>query len=374
MASQAEIDAMRRAISLAAQGLGATNPNPVVGAVVLDAAGRTVGEGWHRRAGEPHAEVEALAAAGPAARGGTIVVTLEPCRHTGRTGPCTEAISAAGIRRVVYASADPNPQAGGGAVALRQRGIDVEADVLVEEAERDNAAWLLAQRRRRPHVTWKYAATLDGRTAAADGTSRWITGRESRADVHRERAVADAVVVGIGTVLADDTLLTVRDYPCPRQPLRVVVDGAARTPASARILDDSAPTLVAVGTDADPQRVAGLQSAGVDVVRLPRRRARLDLAALLAALHDRQVNVVLVEGGATLAASFIRERLVDRVVGYYAPALLGAGPPVLGDAGIGTIAEALRLQVCEVRRLGDDVRIEAALTRGAGPGSSERSR
>jgi diaminohydroxyphosphoribosylaminopyrimidine deaminase/5-amino-6-(5-phosphoribosylamino)uracil reductase len=356
VASQAEITAMRRAISLAARGLGGTNPNPVVGAVVLDPEGRPVGEGWHRRAGGPHAEIEALTAAAAAAQGGTIVVTLEPCRHTGRTGPCTQAIAAAGVRRVVYAVADPNTEAGGGATELREAGLQVEGGVLAEEAERDNAAWLLAHRRRRPHLTWKYAATLDGRTAAADGSSRWITGRESRADVHRERALSDAVVVGIGTVLADDTLLTVRDFPAPRQPMRVVVDGAARTPPSARILDASAVTLVAVGTDAADRRVAALQDRGAEVVRLPRRGARLDLTALLAALHERGVNLVLVEGGATLAASFVRERLVDRVVGYHAPALLGSGPPVLGDAGIGTIADALRLQVSEVRRLGDDVR------------------
>lgn len=371
MASQAEQAAMRRAIELAARGLGATNPNPVVGAVVLGADGRVAGEGWHHAAGGPHAEVEALGAAGPAAWGGVLVVTLEPCRHTGRTGPCTDAILAAGVARVVYAVADPNTEAGGGAGVLREAGLSVEGGVLAEEAKPDIAAWLLAHQRRRPHVTWKYAATLDGRTAAADGTSRWITGRESRTDVHRERALADAVVVGIGTVLADDTMLTVRDYPAPRQPLRVVVDGAARTPPSARILDGSAPTLVAVGADADPERIAGLRNQGADVVQLPRRGARIDLAALLAALHERQVDLVLVEGGATLAASFVRERLVDRVVGYHAPALLGAGPPVLSDAGVGTIADALRLQVTDVRCCGDDVRIEARL--GSRPDRSERS-
>jgi len=366
VASQAELHAMWRAIELAARGVGATNPNPSVGAVVLDTDGRVVGDGWHHAAGQPHAEVEALAAAGDRARGGTLVVTLEPCRHTGRTGPCTRAVQDAGIARVVYAVGDPNDPAAGGAAELRAAGVDVEGGVLAAEAERDNAAWLLAHRRRRPHVTWKYAATLDGRTAAADRTSRWITGQAARADVHRERALADAVVVGIGTILADDTMLTVRDHPTSRQPLRVVVDGTARTPVSARILDDTAPTLIAVGTDADDDRVNTLVKQGAEVVRLPRAAGRIDLSALLAALHERDVNIVLIEGGATLAASFVAERLVDRVVGYHAPALLGAGPPVLGEAGISTLADALRLSVTDVTRLGDDVRIEAVPAGRAG--------
>lgn len=350
---------MRRAVALAAQGLGATNPNPVVGAVVLDPSGATVGEGWHQRSGGPHAEVLALAAAGEAARGGTLVVTLEPCRHTGRTGPCTAAIAEAGVARVVFAVADPHDPASGGAAQLRAAGIEVEGGVLSDEAAADNAAWLLAHRRRRPHVTWKYAATLDGRTAAADRTSRWITGEEARADVHRERALADAVVVGIGTVLADDPWLTVRDHPSPRQPLRVVVDGDARTPPSARVLDEAAPTVIAVGEQAEEARVDALTARGAEVVRLPRQRGRLDLGRLLAELHGRDVSVVLIEGGATLAASFVRDRLVDRVIGYHAPVLLGSGPPVLGDTGISTIADAARLEVTGVTRIGADVRIEA---------------
>jgi diaminohydroxyphosphoribosylaminopyrimidine deaminase/5-amino-6-(5-phosphoribosylamino)uracil reductase len=363
MASQVESAAMRRAIQLATSALGTTNPNPAVGAVVLDDHDETVAEGATSAAGGPHAEVVALAAAGERAAGGTLVVTLEPCRHHGRTGPCVDAIIAAGVRRVVFAVGDPTAAAAGGGEVLRAAGVDVAAGELAPDATHDLRPWLTAVRRRRPYVTWKYAATLDGRTAAADGTSRWITGPQARADVHRERAYADAVVVGIRTVLADDTVLTVRDWPTQRQPLRVVVDGAARTPPSARILDDSAPTLIAVGEDAPDGRVETLRGAGAEVVRLPRREARVDLGALLAALHEREALIVLVEGGMTLAASFIRERLVDRVVGYHAPVLLGAGPPVLGDVGIDTLAAAQRLWVESVTPVGDDVRLVALLGR-----------
>jgi diaminohydroxyphosphoribosylaminopyrimidine deaminase/5-amino-6-(5-phosphoribosylamino)uracil reductase len=361
VATAAEHDAMREAVRRAREALGRSNPNPAVGAVVLDAAGQPAGAGATAPVGGPHAEIEALTAAGERARGGTLVVTLEPCRHTGRTGPCTDAIVAAGVGRVVYALPDPHDAAAGGGEALSAAGVDVEAGVLADEARPMLEPWLVAVRRRRPFLTWKYAATLDGRTAAADGTSRWITGADARRDVHRLRAESDAVLVGIGTVLADDTALTVRDWPAVRQPLRVVIDGKARTPASARILDTSARTLLAVGTDADPDRIKRLRDTGAEVVELPRVDGHVDLRALMATLYEREANQLLLEGGATLAGSFVRERLVDRVVGYHAPALLGAGPPVLADAGIGTIANALRLRVDDVSRVGADVRIVAAL-------------
>ena len=364
MASPAETAAMTRAIELAAAALGTTNPNPAVGAVLLSRDGQVVASGATRPAGDAHAEIVALTAAGEQAAGGTLVVTLEPCRHVGRTGPCTDAIVAAGVSRVVFAVSDPHSEAAGGAEALRAAGVDVEDGVLADEAASDLMPWLTAMRRRRPHVTWKYAATLDGRTAAADGTSRWITGEESRRDVHRLRAQSDAVVVGVGTVLADDTHLTVRDWPASRQPLRVVVDGKARTPASAHILAGDARTLLAVGDDADPERVKPLRDTGAEVIELPRRDGLVDLSALMAALFEREQLVVLLEGGATLAASFVRQRLVDRVIGYHAPALLGAGPPVLGDAGIPTISSAVRLTVTDVSALGADVRITADIDRG----------
>jgi diaminohydroxyphosphoribosylaminopyrimidine deaminase/5-amino-6-(5-phosphoribosylamino)uracil reductase len=326
---------MRRAIELSRAVLGTTSPNPPVGAVVLDQQGEPVGEGATAPPGGAHAEVAALHQAGPRASGGMLVCTLEPCKHSGRTGPCTTAIAEAGIARVVFACEDPSELAGGGAAVLRAAGIEVVAGVLAEEvADGPLAAWLHTQRTGRPFVTWKYAATLDGRAAAADASSRWITGEEARADVHRLRAEVDAVVVGIGTVLADDPELTVRPDP-GRQPLRVVVDSDGRTPASARVRDDSAPTLILTERDT----------------------GRHDPAGVLTVLHDRGVVSVLLEGGPTLAAAFMTAGLVDRVVGYVAPALLGAGMSAIGDLGVGTITDALRLRLCEVQRVGDDVRL-----------------
>lgn len=352
--------AMTRAVELAARGLGRTAPNPVVGCVVLDASGAVVGEGWHSRAGGPHAEVEALAAAGDAARGGTAVVTLEPCRHTGRTGPCTSALLAAGVARVVVAVPDPTETAGGGADLLRRNGVEVVEGVGRAAAEHGNRAWLHAVRTGRPWVTWKLATTLDGRTSAADGTSRWITGATARAAVHRLRAERDAVLVGAGTLRADDPHLAVRGLDDVTQPLRVVLDPRAEIALTARVLDDVAPTLVVVAEDADATR---LTAAGVDVLALPVGERGLDLAALLAALHGRGVHSVLLEGGAHLAASAVAADLVDEVVAHIAPALLGAGSPVLADAGITTITEALRLTTTDVARLGDDVAVTATVRR-----------
>lgn len=367
----AETRAMRRAVTLAARGTGSTSPNPVVGCVILDAAGEPAGEGYHQRAGGPHAEIHALRAAGERARGGTALVTLEPCDHTGRTGPCTGALIDAGIARVVYAVADPHDEAAGGAATLAAAGIEVERGLLAAEAEEVNLPWLTSVRRRRPFVRWKYAATLDGRTAAADGTSRWISSPASRADVHRLRAEADAVIVGSGTARADDPQLAVRHPDLLdtlgaglRQPLRVVVDSnASAVRPGARVLDGSAPTLVAVAEDADAAHLEGL----VPVVRLPRAPGGrgLSIPMLLRTLYEREVRSVLLEGGATLAGAFVAARSVDQVVGYLAPALLGAGPAVLADAGIGTITDALRLDVTGVDRLGPDLRITAVPGRPA---------
>jgi diaminohydroxyphosphoribosylaminopyrimidine deaminase/5-amino-6-(5-phosphoribosylamino)uracil reductase len=346
---------MRRAIALAARGLGATSPNPVVGCVVTDASGSVVGEGWHRRAGGPHAEVHALRDAGDRARGGTAYVTLEPCNHTGRTGPCAQALIEAGIGRVVYAVADPDPRATGGADTLRAAGVEAVPGLLEAEAAAGNTAWLTSVRLGRPFVLWKYAATLDGRIAAADGTSRWISSAESRADVHRLRAEADAVVVGSGTLRADDPHLAVRGVEGAVQPLRVVLDTDAKAVGpGARVLDDAAPTLIAVAEDA-PTGLAG-------TVRLPRGPGGLDVRALLAELYARDVRSVLLEGGPTLAGAFVAAGAVDKVVGYLAPVLLGAGPAALGDAGISTLSEALRLDVTETVRIGADLRITAVPT------------
>lgn len=328
--------AMARALELGRRALGTTSPNPPVGAVILDSAGRVVSEGHTQPPGGPHAEVVALTAAGPAARGGTAVVSLEPCDHTGRTGPCSRALLAAGIARVVYAVPDPNPLAAGGAATLRAAGVEVSGGLLRAEAERGALeAWLHCVRTGRPFVTWKYAATLDGRVAAADRTSRWITGPAARADVHVLRAEVDAILAGSGTVLADDPQLTVRrpdGSNADRQPLRAVLDRAHRVPRTARVFDAAAET---VALDAaDPH-------------------------AALADLHRRGVVSVLLEGGPTLAGAFARAGLLDRVIGYLAPVLLGAGPTALGDAGIGTIAGAIRLRIDEVVQLGPDIRVTA---------------
>lgn len=324
---------MRAALDAARLG-PVVDSNPRVGCVVVDRDGRVVAVGHHRGAGTPHAEVDALAAAGGRARGGTAYVTLEPCHHTGRTGPCTQALLAAGITTVRYAVADPNPTAAGGAAHLAAHGVDVAAGPMTEEAEDLNRTWLHARRTGRPFVTWKLASTLDGRVAAADRTSRWITGSAARADVHALRATCGAVVVGTGTALADDPALTVRDpdgTPAPVQPLRVVV-GSSPLPAEARLLDDSAPTL-AIDTH--------------------------DPAAVLAELQARGIHHALLEGGPRLAAAFWRAGLVDEVVAYVAPVLLGAGPAAVANLGIGTIADAARLRVTDVTVLDGDVRVTA---------------
>ncbi|MBT2443031.1 bifunctional diaminohydroxyphosphoribosylaminopyrimidine deaminase/5-amino-6-(5-phosphoribosylamino)uracil reductase RibD [Streptomyces sp. ISL-36] len=354
MATPADITAMRRALELAARGLGSTSPNPVVGCVILDASGHQVGEGWHQRAGGPHAEIHALRAAGVLARGGTAYVTLEPCNHTGRTGPCAQALIEAGISRVVYAVGDPNPQATGGADTLAAAGVEVSKGLLEDEAEAGNIAWLTSVRLGRPHVTWKYAATLDGRIAAADGTSRWITSAESRADVHRLRAETDAVLVGGGTLRQDDPHLAVRGIEGATQPLRIALDTHASILPTARILDDAAPTLLVVGEDADTRHLPG-----AELLRLPLRDGRIGVHDLLDRLHARGVRSVLLEGGPTLAGAFVRGGAVDRVIGYLAPAFLGEGPTALADAGIKNISGALRLDISEAVRIGPDLRITA---------------
>jgi diaminohydroxyphosphoribosylaminopyrimidine deaminase/5-amino-6-(5-phosphoribosylamino)uracil reductase len=334
-----ETEAMRRALALAATPGVATGPNPRVGCVLLAPDGSVVGEGYHHGAGTPHAEIEALRQAGPLARGATAVVTLEPCNHTGRTGPCSLALIDAGVVRVVHAQSDPNPVAAGGARRLADAGVEVVGGLLAAEAAALNPIWTFAVTHGRPFVTWKAASTLDGRVAANDGTSRWITSADSRAEVHTLRAQVDAVIVGIGTVLEDDPHLAVRvdGVVLPRevQPLRVVV-GRRDIPDGARVLDGAAPTLQV--REHDP-------------------------SAVLAVLRDRDVQHVLLEGGPTLAAAFIRAGLVDAVRWYVAPALLGAGAHALGSVGINSIADALRLQITDVTRVGDDVRIDARTVR-----------
>jgi diaminohydroxyphosphoribosylaminopyrimidine deaminase/5-amino-6-(5-phosphoribosylamino)uracil reductase len=350
MVTVAEDAAMLHAISLAARGLGSTSPNPVVGCVILDADGEIVGEGFHAYAGGPHAEVRALAAAGERARGGTAVVTMEPCNHHGRTGPCSEALRKAGIVRVVAGVADPNPVAHGGAEALRAVGVDVEMGVRAAEVHAGNIAWLTATKRAaagdpRPYVIWKFAATMDGRSAALDGTSQWITSPDARADVQELRSTVDAIMVGVGTVLADDPHLTARTDAgalANRQPIRVIVDSHNRTPADARVRDGAARTWVATAAEL---------GTGAD--------GRVDLRRLGVGLFERGCRRVLLEGGPTLAGAYLREGLVDEMVGYIAPKLLGDGPAALATAGIVTIAEAIDLEIVDVRRVGPDLRLSA---------------
>ena len=326
---------MHRALALAETVRGRTSPNPAVGAVILDVDGRLVGEGATAPPGGAHAEIAALEHAGSAARGGTAIVTLEPCAHTGRTGPCADALVAAGLARVVYAVDDPTVEAAGGAQVLRDAGVEVVAGEETHAAASGALRpWLHSVRTGRPYVTWKFAATLDGRVAAADDTSRWISSAASRADAHLLRGLVDAILVGSGTVLVDDPHLTARDGDtlAERQPLRVVLDRRHRIPDDARVLDAAAETLV------------------------------LDTAApqfALKALYDRGVRHVLLEGGPTLAGAFLEARCVDEVIAYLAPMLLGAGPAALRDAGIGTLADAATLEVESVSRLGDDVKVVA---------------
>jgi len=337
---------MRRAIELSFGQLGATSPNPPVGAVVLNDQDQVVGEGATQPAGGPHAEVLALRQAG--SRASTLVVTLEPCNHTGRTGPCSEALIAAGVKKVVIGCAEPTAVAAGGAARLSAAGINVRAGVLEEEiAAGPLAAWLHRQATGRPFVTWKYAATLDGRSAATDGSSRWITGPEARADVHRLRGQSDAVIVGVGTVLADDPSLTARPDP-GHQPLRVILDTHGRTPAAAKVLDGAAPTLVVTGGATYGEDRTLVQDGATDGIDLP---------WLLQQLADRDIVSVLLEGGPTLAGAFWRAGLIDQAIGYVAPTLLGSGKQALGDAGVSTIDEAILLQLTDISRLGDDLRL-----------------
>jgi diaminohydroxyphosphoribosylaminopyrimidine deaminase/5-amino-6-(5-phosphoribosylamino)uracil reductase len=323
--SQAEQAAMARALELAASPAVPVGPNPRVGCVLLDENGVTVAEGYHRGAGTPHAEADALAQAGDRARGATAVVTLEPCAHTGRTGPCAPALVEAGVRRVVFAQGDPNPVASGGAQLLRDAGVEVESGLMVDQARALNRVWTFAVDHGRPFVTWKLATTLDGRSAAADGTSRWVSGRAARLDTHRLRALCDVILVGANTVAVDDPQLTVRDgadrpLPRERQPLRVVM-GERDLPPGRRVFDDQAETLHLRTRDPD---------------------------TALKTLYAQGRQHVFLEGGPTLAAAFLTAGLVDEIVAYVAPVLLGAGLPAVADLGIPTIADALRPVVADV--------------------------
>jgi diaminohydroxyphosphoribosylaminopyrimidine deaminase/5-amino-6-(5-phosphoribosylamino)uracil reductase len=349
---------MMRALELARRGLYSTPPNPAVGCVLVH-EGRIVGEGYHRHPGGPHAEVFALQAAGEAARGATAYVSLEPCAHVGRTPPCTRALLAAGIARVVCALRDPNPHvAGGGLAELAAAGVAVEEGPLAPEAAELNRGFLRRMSQGRPWVTLKIATSLDGRTALAGGASRWITGHASRADVQRLRARASAIVTGIGTVLADDPSLTVRDASLDldgRRPLRIVVDSQLRLPPTARVLDAAAPTLVFTTAGGDP---AALEARGARVEALAAREGRVDPAALLERLAGLECNEVLVEAGPALAGSLLAAGLVDELVLYIAPCVLGdAGQPMFRLPVLARMEDRHDFRIHDTARLGEDLRV-----------------
>lgn len=359
---------MARAIQLAARGIYTTEPNPRVGCV-LARDGEIVGEGWHVRAGEGHAEVNALAQAGELARGATAYVTLEPCSHFGKTPPCADALINAGVSRVVAAMQDPNPQvAGQGLARLRAAGIEVDCGLLESDARDLNPGFIKRMQQGLPWVRLKLAMSLDGRTAMASGESQWITGPQARADVQRLRARSGAVISGADSVLLDDSALTVRaaelgldadlaQAAAARQPLRVLVDGRLRVPLQQRLFRETGPVLVAC---ADPQqRAADYLAQQIELLALPDAAGKVDLAALLRELAQRGCNEVLVESGAGLAGAFWRVGLVDELIVYMAPRLLGSRARPLLELPFDEMAEAMDLDVTDVRVIGRDWRITA---------------
>jgi diaminohydroxyphosphoribosylaminopyrimidine deaminase/5-amino-6-(5-phosphoribosylamino)uracil reductase len=353
---------MRAALRLARRAVGRTAPNPPVGAVVVR-SGAVIGKGYHRAAGLPHAEVEALAEAGDAARGADLYVTLEPCAHHGRTPPCTDAIIRAGVRRVVYAVGDPDPKvAGRGEAQLREAGVALERGLLARQAEQLYEAYFKHRRTSMPLGVLKLACTLDGKVATASGESRWITGPRARQYAHRLRNDHDAVLVGIGTVLADDPALTTR-LRGGRDALRVIVDSRGRTPTTAQAVtqESTAGCLIATTEPAPQERREALRAAGAEVVVLPSCEARVDLRALWALLGQRGLLSVLIEGGPELAAGALQAGVVDKLLLFLAPKIIGGreAKPVVGGESVARLADARELDIRRVRRLGPDLLIEA---------------
>ncbi len=354
---------MAQALRLAERGLYTTSPNPRVGCVLVR-EGIVVGEGWHERAGEPHAEVHALRAAGEAARGATAYVTLEPCSHHGRTPPCADALIEAGVTRVVVAVQDPNPQVSGQGIAkLRAAGIEIECGLMEAAARELNIGFFTRMARGMPWVRSKIAASLDGRTALANGASKWITGAAARQDVQHWRARSCAVLTGIGTVLADDPQLNVRELATTRQPLRAVVDNGLRIPLSASLLQQ--PGVIVYTAIQDAQKIAALEQTGAHVVTLPDENGQVNAAAVLRDLATRGCNEVLVEAGSKLNGGLLRAGLVDELVLYIAPQLLGdmaRGIACLGD--LTSLDQRINMEWQDVRHVGKDLRIVARMKKG----------
>ena len=350
---------MARALALAERGLFTTTPNPRVGCVIVQ-SGRVVGEGWHRKAGEPHAEANALQAAGEQARGATVYVTLEPCSHFGRTPPCADALVRAGVSRAVAAMRDPDPKGAGGGKKLAAAGIGFECGLLEQEAHELNIGFVSRVTRARPWVRMKIAASLDGRTALANGQSQWITGAEARKDGHAWRARACAVLTGIGTVAADNPRLNVREVESTRQPLRVIIDSRLETLPTARILEGG--NVLLFCAEDRPEQRAALEGRGADIVVLANPKGKVDLPAVLSALAARGINELHVEAGVKLNGSLIREGCVDELLLYLAPSLLGdSAQGMAALAAMGSLDERVAFTFRSVERVGTDLRILARL-------------
>jgi len=355
---EADIGFMRRALELAESGLGLAPPNPMVGAVVVS-DGRVVGEGWHEGPGTPHAEIIALQEAGDRARGATLYVTLEPCSQHGRTGPCAPAVAGSGVARVVASIQDPNPQVDGrGFELLRRAGLRVDVGACWSEGQELILGFATHGRTGRPHVTLKLAASLDGKIAARDGSSTWITGEDARRDAHRLRARSGAVIVGAGTAISDRPRLTVRlEGYRGRQPLRVVADSSGRTPPDGPLFDGSAPTLIATSRRVPDECRRAWVEGGARVVAVGDESVRL--SDLLEHLGDEGIQEVLIEGGQTLAWSAVEEGVVDRLVLYLAPKVIGgeSAPGILGGKGFASLADAVALDLRSVEMVGPDIKV-----------------
>ncbi|MGP1717530.1 MAG: bifunctional diaminohydroxyphosphoribosylaminopyrimidine deaminase/5-amino-6-(5-phosphoribosylamino)uracil reductase RibD [Methylophilus sp.] len=355
---------MTQALRQAERGLYTTSPNPHVGCVIVK-NGQLIGEGAHLKAGEPHAEVHALRQAGINAKGATAYVTLEPCSHYGRTPPCAHALVEAGVSRVVVAMQDPNPLVAGKGIAyLQTHGIEVSAGLLETQALRLNPGFVSRMMQQRPYVRLKVAASLDGRTALANGVSQWITSPAARRDVHHWRARSCAMLTGIGTVLHDDPSLTVRDVESTRQPLRVIVDSQLRIPLAAKVLQQGQAIIAyaTAPTEALQDKLARLQSLGVQTVALPNADGQVDVAALLHKLAEQQINEVMVEAGAALNGALLQTGLVDELLLYYAPKLMGdASAGMFALPAYTAMSQSLALNIVDVRHFDQDIRIQATL-------------